>query len=138
MIGELLINNQDAYTAFGVVMGDDFINNLLAPVDLKELIENESGLENGKRVLYSNLKLAARDVTLSFCIHGADEADYLRKYRTFVEELQKGKICIHVPKLGAEIYKMTYLKSSSFAMNVTRTSSKISIRFNEPNPADRK
>lgn len=137
-MNDLFINGKDAFQTWGVKMGDDFINEILSPVPLKEFIENESRLEDGKRVIYSLPKLADRGLSLTFYIEGDDEIDYISKFKSFVAELQKGCVLVNIPVLGLEVYKLTYLKSTSYAMNTKRTFSKLAVSFNEPNPNDRK
>ena len=133
MKGDLLINDKDAWETFGVNMGDGFLENILAPAGNKSYIENESRNEHGKRVLYTNAKLSDRDVTLPFNIHGSSQPDYLQKYNSFVEELQKGKVVITVPVINKK-FTLSYLKSTSFALGTSRINSKLSVKFNEPNP----
>ena len=132
---DLIINGFDALRQWGVRMGDGFIDALFAPEPLKEFIENKSRLLNGKQVLYNDPKIDERDVTLVFTLEGASPDDYLSKYTSFKTELQKGKVEIRVPALGNEVYRFTYLRSASFGLNISRTFSKISVKFNEPNPS---
>ncbi|WP_071146673.1 hypothetical protein [Bacteroides ihuae] len=136
-MADLIINNKDALQTWGVKIGEGFIDAIFAPSPLKEFIENKSRLENGKRVTYNNPKVDERDVTLVFNLEGISQADYLLKYKAFKAELEKGRIEIKVPVLGEEIYRLTYQKSTSFAMNTLRTFSKLSVKFQEANPADR-
>ena len=135
-MSELIINGKDALTEFGACMGDGFLDAIFAPVPTKAFIENKSRLKNGKQVIHNDPKVDERDVTLTFNLEGSTPEDYLRKYKKFKEELSKGLIAIEVPVL-AETYRLTYQKSTTFAMNIERTFAKISVKFNEPNPADR-
>lgn len=135
-MSELIINGKDALTEFGVRMGDGFLDAIFAPVPTKAFIENKSRLQDGKQVIYNNPKADERDVTITFNLEGSTPEDYFRKYKKFKEELSKGLIAIEVPVL-AETYRLTYQKSTTFAMNIERTFAKISVKFNEPNPADR-
>lgn len=137
MIGDLLINGNDAYGTWGVRLDTGFSNALLAPPPLKEFIENKSRLEDGKRVVVNNPRVEERDVTLPFTIEGNTINDYLGKYRAFVLELQKGEIHLKVPALGNEVYRLIYKKSLSYALSSDKTFSKLSVMFNEPNPTDR-
>lgn len=136
-MADLLINGKDALQVWGVRMGDGFLDAIYSPSPLKEFIANKSRLENGKRVIHGNPKIDERDVTLTFNVEGASQTDYLTKYKAFKTELEKGKVEIRVPELGEEIYRLTYQKSVTFAMNASRTFSKISCKFNESNPSDR-
>ncbi len=47
----LLINGQNAYDTFGVIMGDDFLNQLDAPAELKEFLSFESRTADGTEYL---------------------------------------------------------------------------------------
>ena len=138
MNGDLFINGTDAQS-IGIVMGDSFIANLLAPAGLKDFVENDDRLKNGKEVLYNNPLLAARDVTLSFVIMGSTPEDHLTNLRSFYTLLQTGKVTINVPAIGNDVnYHLTYMGSSnSYSLSAYRCTSKLSVKFNEPNPANR-
>lgn len=138
MKGDLYINNIDAWEAWGVNMGDGFLDAIDGFAPMKEFIENESRLQHGKKVIYVEPKVASRELTLAFTIRGKNTADFRLKRKSFEQELCKGKVEITVPELGDDIFKLTYLgKSVSYAMNVTRTFCTISAKFEEPNPMDR-
>lgn len=136
-MADLIINGFDAYRQWGIRMGDGFLDAIFAPEPMKEFIENKSRLKHGKQVLYNNPKVDERDVTLVFTLEGSSPDDYHAKYSAFKTELKKGKVEIKVPVLGDQVYRLTYLRSASFGLNIPRTFSKISIKFNEPNPANR-
>lgn len=136
-MADLIINGFDAFRQWGIRMGDGFLDAIFAPEPMKEFIENKSRLQNGKQVLYDNPKVDERDVTLVFTLEGNSPNDYLTKYSAFKAEIQKGKVEIKVPVLGDQVYRFTYLRSVSFGLNISRTFSKISIKFNEPDPTNR-
>lgn len=138
MTGELFINGKDAWTEWGVNMGEDFLDVIDAFVPMKEYIGNDSRLEHGKRVLVTAPRLASREITLHFTIKGDSESDYRTKRKAFEVELQKGKVEVTVPKLNDEVYHLVYLgKSVSYALNRTRTFAAVSAKFEEPDPSDR-
>lgn len=93
-MNELLINGENAYTTWGVRMGDGFLDVLGASSPMKEFIENKSRLEHGKRVIINNPKVDEREITLSFTIEGNSQSDYQSKKKAFFDELYKGKIDI--------------------------------------------
>ena len=137
-MNELLINGENAYTTWGVRMGDGFLDVLGASSPMKEFIENKSRLEHGKRVIINNPKVDEREITLSFTIEGNSQSDYQAKKKAFFEELYKGVVDIQVPANSNEIYHLIYLgKSVAYAQSLNRTFGKISAKFNEPNPANR-
>lgn len=138
MTGELYINKKDAWSAWGVNMGDSFLASLDSFVPLKDFIENEERSQHGKRVLVSQVRLASREVTLKFTIKGENPEDFLAKRRAFEQELQKATVDINVPELGTQVYHLIYLgKNVSYAMNRARTFCVVSAKFDEPNPSDR-
>lgn len=118
MNGDLLINGKDAWTTWGVRMGEDFLNVIDGFNEMKDYIENESRLEHGKRVITDNAKVDSREITLQFTIEGCSESDYRSKKKAFQTELEKGAVNIKVPVLGSEIYKLIYLgKSVSYGLS---------------------
>lgn len=138
MIGDLLINGSDAY-AKGIAMGDDFLGNILSPSSLKSFVENDDPTKNGKEVIYPQTpKLASRDLTLNFTIFGNTATEHLTNYKNFIALLQKGEISLSIPALGTEVYHLTYVgDSGSYMIEADRLASRLTVKFNEPNPADR-
>lgn len=136
MLGDLFINNQDAWGTWMVAMGESFIENLLLPAGNKDFIENESRLENGKRVITTNPKVASRDVTLTFNVHGDTTSEYFTNYKAFVAVLQAGKVTVRVPAIGMT-FTLVYKKSTSFALDRSRMNSRMAVKFEEPDPTDR-
>ena len=137
-MSDLLINTEDAYTTWGVRMGEGFLDVLGASSPMKEFIENKSRLEHGKRVIINDPKIDEREITLSFTIEGNSQSDYQAKKKAFFEELYKGVVDIQVPANSNEIYHLIYLgKSVAYAQSLDQTFGKISAKFNEPNPANR-
>lgn len=138
MTGDLTINNKDAWTTWGVRMGDGFLDAIDGFNEMKDYIENESRLEHGKRVITDNAKVDSREITLQFTIEGGSESDYRTKKKAFQTELEKGVVSIKVPALGNEVYKLVYLgKNVSYGLSLDRCFGKVSSKFCEPNPADR-
>ncbi len=138
MKGDLIINRKDAFTTWGIRMGEGFLDALGSSVPMKEFIENKSRLEHGKRVIIINPKVDERELTLSFTIEGVTASDYQEKKKAFFEELYKGVIDIQVPLVSSEIYHLIYLgKNITYAQSLDRTFGKCSMKFCEPNPDNR-
>lgn len=138
MTGELYINDKDAWTEWGVSMGDGFIDALDAPLQMKDYIENESRLEDGKHVDTDKAKVASRDITLQFTIMGSSESDYRAKKKSFQAELQLGKFTVRVPTLGSDIFHLIYTgKSISYGLSLNRRFGHFSTKVTEPNPTKR-
>lgn len=138
MTGELYINGKDAWTTWGVNMGEGFIDALDAPLPMKDYIEDESRLEHGKRVITDNARVDSRDITLGFTITGTSESDYRTKKSAFQTELQKGSFTVRIPALGTQVYKMLYTgKSISYGLSLNRSFGHFTMKATEPNPMDR-
>lgn len=138
MTGDLFINGKDAFSTWGVRMGDSFLDAIDGFNQMKDYIENESRLEHGKRVITDNAKVDSREITLQFTIEGDSESDYRTKKKSFQAELEKGAVNIKIPVLGSEMYKLVYLgKSISYGLSLDRRFGKVSSKFEEPNPMDR-
>ena len=128
---ELLINGENAYTTWGVRMGEGFLDVIGASAPMKDFIENKSRLEHGKRV-------DEREISLSFTIESNSQSDYQAKKKAFFDELYKGVVDIQIPANSSEVYHLIYTgKSVTYAQSLDRTFGKISAKFNEPNPANR-
>lgn len=138
MSGDLFINNKDAWSTWGVRMGDSFLDTIDGFNEMKDYIEDESRLEHGKRMITDNAKVASREITLQFTIEGSSESDYRTKKKAFQTELEKGLVNIKVPALGTDVYKLVYLgKNVSYGLSLDRCFGKVSSKFCEPNPANR-
>lgn len=138
MTGELYINEKDAWTTWGVNMGEGFLDAIDAPLPMKEYVEDESRLEDGIRIDTGNSKVDSREITLGFTIMGSSETDYRSKKAAFQTELQKGAFTIRIPALGTQKYKMVYTgKSISYGLSKSRDFGHFTMKCTEPNPADR-
>lgn len=135
---DLLINGYDAY-AMGITMGSGFIASLRTPASLKDFVENDDPKKHGKQVIYpEEPKVAARDLTLTFVIFGDTLAEHTANYNSFIELLKRGKMDISVPSISADIYHLTYMgNSGSYMLSADLTTSQLTVKFNEPNPANR-
>lgn len=133
--------NNISLSSLGVTLLKGAYPALLAPAPIKELIENDDPTQHGTQVLTrkkdgsSIIRLAERDVTLTFLVQGKDEADYLAKYRAFIEMLQADKVVLHIPDLG-ESFTLIYRNATQFD-NYRRNACSLAIKFREPNPAER-
>ena len=134
---ELFINNHDAFLEWGVSFDSTALSNLMTPPPLKEMIENKSALENGKRVIPTGRKMDERTVTLTFSIWANTEADFMNKYSRFCSEvLAPGRIDIRTKYQQGVVYHMDYLSCQSFG-EYQRQMGKFVLRLVESNPANR-
>ena len=137
MTGELFINEKDAWTTWGLSMGKGFLENLLTPPPLKDFIENKSRLKAGKEVIYNSPVWDERNLNLTIRIEGNTQEEYLQRYAEFFNELQTGKLAVKVPVLKST-FNLTYSGASKLNLNIERTFSEFTLKFNEPDPSNRK
>lgn len=131
-MAEFLINNTDAAT-YGVRMGNGFIDALELPFPLKEPITNQSRLEDGTRAIMLPKK-NQRDVTLTFVIRGATEADFQTKKSSFITLLTSNPITINVPSAGSAVHTLIYRSSTEYAHSLTGKICRLAVKFTEYNP----
>lgn len=136
MTGDLFINEKDAYTIFGVNMGEGFLESLLTPAPMKPFVENKSRMADGTRVLASAPRVDERELQLTIMLAGSSKADFLSKYALFMQELQLGFINIRVPALNTT-YKLIYIESPARVTGRKLDYCLIVLKFKEPNPKDR-
>jgi len=136
MKGQLFINNKDAYTTWGISMDTSSLSALMTPAPNKEFIENSSRLEHGKRVISSNPKVDARDITLTINLTAKNEQQFFDRYLSFCSELETGVLNIKTSFQPNVVYKMIYLSCSQFTQFMRGIAS-FSLKLNEPNPKDR-
>lgn len=138
MKNDLFINDEDVFTTCGVAMGENFLQELLKPGALKELVQNADRSKHGKQVIYdSEPRLETRDVTLQFNIEGETPEEYMAHFSHFTALLRKGEVRLSVPGVSGDIYHLTYLNAANFALSANRNFSTLAVKFNEPNPANR-
>ncbi len=138
MKNELIINKKDAYTEWGVSMGEGFLEAIESPLPMKTFIESNSRLNHGKTIIAETARVDSREITLTFYIKGISEDDYKNKLNLFVKELYQGSISLSIPVCSDDEYKLIYLgKNITYKLSKDRTFSKFSAKFCEPNPMDR-
>jgi hypothetical protein len=134
MIGQLYINDKDAYLTWGIFLEDGSEGKLLTPAPNKEYAGNKMRSQHGKQVFRTNPRKDERDLILVFCISADTKYDFLIKYRAFIDELDSGITIMRVTSLR-EVYKLDAIgyQELSFYKRI----GKLSVRFNESNPQDR-
>lgn len=133
--------NGISLSSMGVTLLKGAYSALLAPAPIKPLIENNDPTQHGTQVLThkkngeSLIKLAERDVTLTFLVQGESDADFLAKYTAFLKMLQTDKVVLHIPELG-ESYTLIYSNATQFG-NYQLNACTLAVKFREPNPKER-
>ena len=143
---EIYINSdtQDTETRWGVFFADGSAAALMAPAPKKSYIANKSALNNGKQTLTGNgtlPKTDERDVQLTFGLKARSFAQFVMRYRSFVEELKKGAIDLTLHAWEGdtyirETYHLNYVSCSQYSEFNGRLA-KFVLKLNEPDPENR-
>ena len=135
--GQLYINGSDAYTTWGISLENSSgLSALIAPAPLKDMVENASAIENGKRVVRTDRPQDERTVTLNIHLVAPDETTFWSKYASFCSELAGGAVNIKTSFQSTIEYHFDYLSCSQFS-EWQRGIAKFTLRLVEPNPASR-
>lgn len=136
MIGLCTINGMDAFGVWGIVLDSTALSVLMTPPPLKDLIENKSRLEHGKRVIINNPKVDERVISLKFNLRANTEVDFFSKYESFCRELAKGNLRIHTKFQPDVFYNMVYQSCTQFTQ-YSRGRASFILKLSEPNPGNR-
>lgn len=134
MIGQLYINDKDAFATWGAYLEEGSDNVLLLPASNKEYASNNARSQHGKQVFRRTTRKSDRDVILYFCIVASNRDEYLQKYEAFVDELDSSMVTMKVPSLK-KVYKLDALSYQD--LSFFDYIGKFAVKFNEPNPKDR-
>jgi len=133
--GQLIINNKDAFTEWGVSLSNGAKATLMAPLALKQRVSNESRLAHGKTTINTNLKKASREFSLEMHMISSSWADYLDKKARWEAMLMGGVLNIKTSWEEGVTYRCLYLSCNTFAEYDGLA--KFALRLEEPNPDNR-
>lgn len=136
MIGELFINNKDAYLEWGLFMDETSLSSLMTPAPNKSFIENKSRQQNGKRVIKVNPKKDERNLTLQINFVASSKESFFEKYYSFCNELDSGVLNIKTKYQPNVVYKTIYVSCNQFSQFMQGIA-KYVLKINEPDPTDR-
>lgn len=151
MTNQLFINGHDAFTQWGVTMGEGFLEALDTPPALKEFQKNSSRAASGAQYLIDDVPVYdERELTLEFHIRGNSYEDFLTKKQAFFSELQNINVALKVPDLKARLYNSGHYiflpitfnliytgKGISYNLSRSRKCCKFAAKFIEPDPSQR-
>ena len=139
MKGECFINGKDAFTMWGIMFAETSFSALLTPAPVKDYIKNKSALLDGTQVVcdeYVHPKVDERDVQLVFGLKAKNLTEFLSKYSSFSEELQKGILDVRTKYQPGVTYHLLYVSCTQFTQFNGRLG-RFVLKVNEPNPMNR-
>lgn len=137
MIGDIKINNADAFERYGINLEDGALSTLMTPPSMKEFIESKSRLQHGKKVITKLPKYDSREITLPFHLIAKSKEEFFEKYRLFCNEvLSNGKFELSTRYEPGVVYRLVYLNCTQFSQYI-REMAVFSLKVVEPDPTDR-
>lgn len=141
MIGTLFINGKDAYTTWGITLGEGSLSALMTPATIKAPVENKGRGADGKQVLGLGSstyrpKLEDRELTLSINLSAKDEEEFFRRYASFCRELEGGVLDIKTKYQPEVVYHCIYISCAQFSQ-LRQGVASFALRLCEPNPRNR-
>lgn len=135
--GNLKINGKDAWTTWGMTMDTKAMSALMTPPGTKENIKNSSRTSHGTQVLRTNVRMAARTVTLVVQFSAKTEDIFMQRYLSFCEELSTGFLNIETRHQPGVVYKMEYNQCPAFT-EFRMGIAKYTLKLTENDPSDRR
>ncbi len=138
MLGELYINDKDAWSTWKARLVDDSLDNLESSAPMKSYASNNARSQDGAQIIISNPRIDMRSVILTFAITCESRLDYLSKKRDLEMELRKGLTLFKVVPLSL-IFKLHLDENSTMTLSsgTGLRDGKFTVRFTEKNPKDR-
>ena len=137
MIGDVTINNADAFERYGINLEDGALSTLMTPAPMKEFIESKCRVVHGKKIITKAPKYDAREITLPFHLIAKSKSEFFTKYQLFCDEvLAKGKFELKTKYQPNVVYRLVYLSCTQFRQFI-REMATFALKVSEPDPTDR-
>ena len=135
MIGDVTINNADAFERYGINLEDGALSTLMTPAPMKEFIESKCRVMHGKKIITKEPKYDAREITLPF--HLIAKSKLLLNHKLFSDEvLDTGKFELKTKYQPNVVYRLVYLSCTQFRQFI-REMATFALKVSEPDPTDR-
>lgn len=129
----------NAYETYGITLEETSLSKLMTPAPNKEVVENKSDLQHGKRVDRSDagVKKDERNLSLILNLSAPDSTTFLQRYAAFCTDiLDKGFFDMKCDLLPGKVFRMTYLDCTQFSEFMLGIG-KFTLSLNEPDPTNR-
>ena len=133
MKGTAYINGNDIWETYRANLLKGTYTALQQGLQTKEFVKNTSRLEDGDRVLVSDMKVSSREVSISFLVEGTDKDEMEQNSDALLKEISTGIVEFKVKKMGRSYFFL--LKEISQITTYRKNPYKeIKVKFYEPNP----
>lgn len=137
----------DVFDTYGISFTDASLSRLMTPAPNKEVIENKSRLQQGKRVVRdpSYVRKDERDVSLEMHMSAPNKATFWSRYSKFCRDfLDNGFFDIKHRDITYKenettknyVFRMTYSSCEEFSEFIQQIA-KFTLTLNEPDPSNR-
>ena len=143
----IALNGRDI-RGYGLVPLEGTIAALMTPPKYKKMVSNENSFIHGTMLLTkpANRRLEKRDVSLSFYLYAATQADLKRNLDNLVATLVAGVKDDNEQDTGVNLFslpeydiclRMVFVEVSKFTPWLPHNQAVITLKFTEPNPNNR-
>lgn len=139
LLSELIINNYDAKTKWGIIPNTKLLASLLAPPSTKSPIQSSCRLEHGTRTIIpeGSVKMEKREFTLELGITAPSLTAFNQRLASFIAELTNGWLRIESPRfIPGVVFNCRYVSCTQFT-NYNGRIAKFILKLEEPNPNNR-
>lgn len=137
MTGEMFFNGDDAFTTYGVIMGNGCFAALVCPAPAKGYITNDVRADHGREYLTDASRLDERNVVLNIYIKASNYADLYAKLALLANNVfANGEITITTKYQSNVVYHMVY-KGCQQLTQLNGRLARFQLQLVEPNPAYR-
>lgn len=136
MTNQATINGQDIWLTYKANLVKGAYNVLRKIPPAKELIRNESRLEQGVRVIEptDGLKFQSQELSIPFLIEGSTNDELEANCKSFIAAITDKSIKFVVRKLG---YEYTLIYQEMTVKDYNQNYRQLTVKFLEPNPGYR-
>jgi hypothetical protein len=138
MTGQIIINGKDIWLNYKAQPLKGTYNILQGNLETKEVISNESRLENGVRLVINSdsIKVQKREFSLTFLLEGSTYSEIQANTDLMLGVLRSGMINFEARRIG-QTFKLLFRKVEEITDYRRENFRTIKIKFLEPNPTDR-
>lgn len=138
MTGQIKINGKDIWLNYKAHPLKGTYDTLQGSWETKEVVSNESRLENGVRLVINSdsIKAQKREFSLTFLLEGSTYSEIQANTDLMLGVLRSGMINFEALRIG-QTFKLLFRKVEEIKDYRRENFRTLKIKFLEPNPTDR-
>nr|DAH55598.1 MAG TPA: hypothetical protein [Caudoviricetes sp.] len=138
MTGQIKINGKDIWLNYKAQPLKGTYDTLQGSWETKEVVSNESRLENGVRLVINSdsIKAQKREFSLTFLLEGSTYSEIQANTDLMLGVLRSGMINFEALRIG-QTFKLLFRKVEEIKDYRRENFRTLKIKFLEPNPTDR-